>query len=103
MKNVKEHISEDENAHLKMPSKAKTPLAMRYQPELDVSPELTLKDASYYQSLIGILRWIIELWWIDICLEVSMMSLHLPLPQKDHHPLPQKDHLDQVLHIVAYL
>jgi hypothetical protein len=51
-----------------------------YRPELDVSPELDPEDASYYQSLIGILRWIVELGCVDICLEVSMMSSHLALP-----------------------
>ena len=66
-----------------------------YRPELDVSPELTPRDSAYYQSLIGILRWIVELGRIDICLEVSMMSSHLAMPRKGH--------LNQVLHIFAYL
>ena len=66
-----------------------------YRPELDVSPELTPRDSAYNESLIGILRWIVELGRIDICLEVSMMSLHLAMPRKGH--------LDQVLHIFAYL
>ena len=66
-----------------------------YRPELDVSPELMPGDSTYYQSLIGILWWIVEPGRIDICLEVSMMSLHLAMPRKGH--------LDQVLHIFAYL
>ena len=66
-----------------------------YRPELDVSPELMPRDSAYYQSLIGILWWIVELGRIDICLEVSMMSSHLVMPRKGH--------LDQVLHIFAYL
>ena len=65
------------------------------RPELDVSTELMPRDSAYYQSLIGILRWIVELGRIDICLEVSMMSSHLAMPRKGH--------LDQVLHIFAYL
>ena len=66
-----------------------------YQPELDVSEELSPLDASYYQSLIGILRWIVELGCIDICLEVSMMLSHLALPRKGH--------TDQVMQIFGYL
>ena len=62
-----------------------------YRPELDVSPELTPRDSAYYQSLIGIFRWIVELGRIDICLEVSMMSPYLAMPRKGY--------LDQVLHI----
>ena len=95
IKNVEEYVGRPKNSHLKIPSKAETPLTTSYRPELDVSPELMLRDSAYYQSLIGILRWIVELGRIDICLEVSMMSLHLAMPRKGH--------LDQVLHIFAYL
>ena len=95
VKNVEEYVGKSENSHLKIPTKAETPLMTTYRPELDVSPELTPRDSAYYQSLIGILRWIVELGRIDICLEVSMMSSHLVMPRKGH--------LDQVLHIFAYL
>ena len=95
IKNVEGYVGKPENSHLKIPSKAETPLMTSYRPELDVSPELTPQDSAYYQSLIGILRWIVELGRIDICLEVSMMSSHLAMPRKGH--------LDQVLHIFAYL
>ena len=95
VKNVEEYVTRSENSHLKILSKAETPLTTSYRPELDVSPELTTRDSAYYQSLIGILRWIVELGRLDICLEVSMMSSHLAMPRKGH--------LDQVLHIFAYL
>ena len=62
---------------------------------MDVSKELNVADAAYYQSLIGIMRWIVELGRVDVCLEVSMMSSHLALPREGH--------LEQVLHIFAYL
>ena len=57
-----------------MPSQADTPLTTTYRPELDVSRELNVADAAYYQSLIGILRWIVELGRVDVCLEVSMIA-----------------------------
>ena len=95
IKNVEEYVGRPENTHLKIPSKAETPLTTSYRPELDVSPELMPRDSAYYQSLIGILQWIVELGRINICLEVSIMSLHLVTPKKGH--------LDQVLHIFAYL
>src|SRR6056300_439463 len=66
-----------------------------YRPELDTYPELTGKDASYCMSLIGILRWIVELGRSDICLECSMMSSCLALPRVGH--------LEQVMHIFGYL
>ena len=95
IKNVEEYVERPENTHLKIPSKLETPLTTSYRPELDVSPELTPRDSAYYQSLIGILRWIVELGRIDTCLEVSMMLSLLVMPRKGH--------LDQVLHIFAYL
>ena len=88
------HISED-SKNWKMPNKADTPLTTTYRPESDISRELNEADAAYYQSLIGILTWIVELGQVDVCLEVSMMSSHLALPREGH--------LEQVLHIFAYL
>ena len=79
----------------KMPNKADTALTTTYRPELDVSRELSETDAAYYQSLIGILRWIVELGRADVCLEGSMMSSHLALPREGY--------LEQVIHIFAYL
>ena len=87
-------MSEDRK-HWKMPNKVDTPLTTTYRPELDISRELNVVDAAYYQSLIGILRWIVELGLVDVCWEVSMMSSHLALPREGH--------LEQVLHIFAYL
>jgi len=75
--------------------KAPTPLSSGYRPELDVSPELGDADASYYHSLIGMLRWLVELGRADINTEVSMMSSHLALPREGH--------LKEVLHIFAHL
>jgi hypothetical protein len=60
-----------------------------------VSPILEGAEAAYYQSLIGILRWIVELGRVDICLEVSMMSSMLAMPRKGH--------LDNLFQIFSYL
>jgi hypothetical protein len=53
------------------------------------------QETAYYQSLIGVLRWIVELGRVDICLEISIMSSHLALPREGH--------LEQVCHIFAHL
>ncbi len=63
--------------------------------EIDVTPELGEDDASYYHTLIGVLRWIVEIGRVDIDVEVSMMSSHLALPREGH--------LKEVYHIFAYL
>ncbi len=58
-------------------------------------PELGEADASYYHTLIGVLRWIVELGCVDIDVKVSMMSSHLALPREGH--------LKELYHIFAYL
>jgi hypothetical protein len=64
----------------KLPYKAPTPISSGYLPEIDLSPELSKADASFYQTLIGVLCWIVELGRVDIDVEVLMMSSHLALP-----------------------
>ena len=61
VKNVEAYLDSQDSKCWKMPSKADTPLTTTYRPELDVSRELNVADAAYYQSLIGILSWIVEL------------------------------------------
>ncbi len=92
MRNVEEHLMK---AGEKLPYKAPTPLSNGYCPEIDVSPELGEKDASHFHSLIGVLRWIVELGRVNLDVEVSMMSLHLALPWEGH--------LKEIYHIFAYL
>jgi hypothetical protein len=64
----------------KLPYKALTPILSGYWPEIDISPELSKADVLFYQTLIGVLRWIVELGRVDIDVEVLMMSSHLALP-----------------------
>ena len=79
----------------KFPPRAETPLGSNYRPELDFTPELQPEDAAYYQSLIGMIRWMVELGRVDICCEVSMMSSSLALPRTGH--------LEQLYHMFSYL
>eukprot|EP00978_Attheya_sp_CCMP212_P014980 scaffold38463_cov27-Attheya_sp.AAC.2 len=76
-------------------SKISGPTSPGYHPELDISQELGPEKANYYQNLIGVLRWTVELGRIDIHVKVALLSLHLAMPRKGH--------LDQVFHIFAYL
>ena len=54
--------------------KAKSPWLSNHRPEAHATPELTLTKASYYQSLIGVLRWIVELRSGDLEIEVFAMA-----------------------------
>ena len=92
IRNVEDYLAK---TNKKLPLRALTPIRTDYRPELDVTIELNAIDSAYYQSLIGILRWMVELGRVDICLEVSMLSSHLALPREGH--------LDQIFNIFAYL
>jgi hypothetical protein len=41
---------------IKLPKQAKTPMVSSYKPELDVSPELDVDKANFYQSQVGVLQ-----------------------------------------------
>ena len=64
--------------------KAKAPWPSNYRPEMDITPELEPQQASYYQSLIGILRWIVELGRADLVMETSAMASMMALPREGH-------------------
>ena len=55
-----------------------------YRPELDVSLEPGPDQANYYQNLIELLRWNIELGRIDIYTEVALILRYLAPPQRGH-------------------
>ena len=79
----------------KLPTKAPNPFPTNYRPETDSTAELNCEDANWYQELIGILRWAIELGRIDIMFEVTALSSSLAMPRQGH--------LDAALHVFAYL
>jgi hypothetical protein len=75
---------------------APTPFMSKYRPELDVTPELGSEQATYFQSVIGVLRWAVEIGTkVDILAEVSMLSSCLAMPQEWH--------MEAAFHIFAYL
>jgi hypothetical protein len=59
--NVETFLKKQKVIKWKLPKTAKTPMQTLYRLELDVTPELGPNEASYYQSLIGVLRWMVEL------------------------------------------
>jgi hypothetical protein len=65
-------------------TKVKTPVSQGYRPELDASPEISPRQAKYFQGLIGVLRWMIELGWIDVMVSVAMLSRFLAAPREGH-------------------
>ena len=82
VKNVKARLNDDGlrfNSKLSsMEMSAKQPFStIDYRPELDTSKECTASQAQFYQNIIGILRWLVELGRIDIGYEVAILSSYL--------------------------
>ena len=79
----------------KLPKRADNLFEHSYCPELGISLVLGPVEASYYQSLIGVMRLMIEIGQMDINTKVSL-SL-------SHSAMLQHRHLEVVLHIMGYL
>eukprot|EP00978_Attheya_sp_CCMP212_P013954 scaffold35295_cov60-Attheya_sp.AAC.1 len=94
VRNAKEYLGREYDGHTLLKS-APTAFVKDYRPELDISEELGSEEASYYQSQIGILRWMIELGRVDIITEVSMLASQMAMPRRGH--------LEIIFRICAYL
>jgi hypothetical protein len=60
--------------------KVTAPIGGKYRAGLDATPELDSEQLTYFQGLIGILRWIVELCRIYIFVAMSILSSHLMAP-----------------------
>ena len=72
-----------------------SPWPRDYRPESDVSQELSLINALYYQFLIGVLRWIVELGRADLVMVSSALASMMALPREGN--------LNAVFHMFAFL
>lgn len=80
---------------VKLPPSKPTPLSSGYWPELDVSSLLDNDQTNWYQRLIGILRWVVELGRVDIHFSMAIMAQYMVQPHSGH--------LDQLFQIFTYL
>ena len=78
---------------MKLSKKASLPLDFR--PEIDTTTELNVKSAAYNLSLIGVLRWIVELGRAHITVEASIMALFMAAHRQGHF-------IGEVLQIFAH-
>ena len=81
--------------HLSLLKTARTPMSLSYCPELDMTEELSSEDITFYQELIGMLRWATELGRVDILHEVAILS--------QYQAAPRIGHMEQLLRIFAFL
>ncbi len=73
---------------------AANPFVMGCEPELDKTTVLKPDQAWYYQSIIGMMRWMCEIGQIDIVTEVSLLSSYVAYPREGH--------LDAALHMMGF-
>ena len=79
----------------RFPKTGSGPWPNGYVSEIDESPELEPAKANYYQSLVGILHWMVELGRVDLITETSVLASHMAMPREGH--------LDAALHVFGYL
>ena len=75
--------------------RATSPWPRNYRPESDVTPELSSEESSYFQSLIGTLRWIVELGRADLVMETSALASMMACPREGH--------LNALFHMFSFL
>jgi hypothetical protein len=93
--NCEKFIRDELKGGFTFPKRADNPFPTDYRPEIDVSEPLEPDAASYYQSVVQIMRWMVELGRVDIITEISMLASHLALPRVGH--------MEAALHVMAYL
>jgi hypothetical protein len=71
------HLTDKLNNRFRLPQRADNQFPYEYCPEFDLSEPLDPECSSFYQHLIGVMRWVVELGRIDIATEVSLLSSHL--------------------------
>jgi hypothetical protein len=95
VKNCQLHLTEKLAKRYSIPARADNPFPVDYDPSTDLSDILDPDCSSFYQHLIGVMRWMVELRRIDIVTEVSMLSSYLACPREGH--------LENPLHVMRYL
>jgi len=93
--NCRDHLKANYGGRYSLRKRAENPFPIGYEPNTDVTAPLAPDLASYYQSLIGIMRWMVEIGQVDIATKVSLLSSYLAYPQEGH--------LDATLHVISYL
>ena len=83
MANVEKYLAELFDASWQLPKKKADNLYVRdYALEMDDTPDLEQELAYCYQSLIGMLSWMMEIGRVDITTELSMVASQMAIPRK---------------------
>ena len=82
MCNCKNYSKENLYDEYELIANAPNPFPLGYERCMDVSPFLLPDEAYYFQTIIGVMRWMVELGRIDIAVEVSQISSFLEMPRQ---------------------
>ena len=63
---------------------APNPFVGGCQPETDMTDPLDPDQVSYYQTMIGVMKWMVEIGRIEIATECSLLSSHLASPREGY-------------------
>ena len=91
----KEYVAKHLSEGYRLPERLKNVLSMGYYQELDEFLQLGLDEAFYHQSLMRVIRWMVEIGHIDISTKMSLLSLVLAIPRQGH--------LESALHVMGHL
>ena len=83
-KNCETFLKNNFDGKYSLPNMAPNPFVGGYRPEIDMTDPLGPNQASYYQTMIGVMRWMVEIGIIYIATECSLLSSHLAYPRKGH-------------------
>ena len=79
---MENYLAELADARLQMPKKkSKNPFIGDYVPEMDDTTALEHDLESWYQSLIGMPMWMVEIGKLEIITNVLMMASHMAIPR----------------------
>ena len=92
VKNCEKHLIEKLNNCYQLPFRADNSFPLDYCPKMDTSDPLDSECSSFYQHLIGVMCWMVELGRVDIATKISLLPSHLAYPHVGH--------LEVALHMV---
>ena len=81
MRNLETYLDK-QGKGLRLPKRAMAPWQNDYVLQLDDTPELGAEMISHYQSLVGILHWMVHLGHVDVIVEVSILASHTAMPHE---------------------
>ena len=95
MRNCQKYLKENLSNEYEFIANAPNPFPLGYEPCMGVSPLFSPDEASYFHSIIGVMRWMVDLGRIYISFKVLQLSSFLDMPRQLH--------LVNTLHIMSYL